>query len=176
MLETILGLFSSSAFGAITGLIGSYLTKIEERKNLELKYNFDLKMADIRLKETTIENTHQIAIADKQMEKSKIEGEIKIEEGELASFKDSINIGNQNTGNTIIDGIRSLMRPLITTYLLIVSSILTVLVWNLVDGLDSLPKEELISILQHVIYSVMSLTSMAVCWWYGARSSSKYVK
>jgi len=172
MLDIILGIFSSSGVGSIIGMVGSFLTKWNERKVEELKYKRELKMMDFRLKELEIENSHQLAVADKKMQKAQIEGEIRVEEAELSAFTESLKSQRVKTGVKVIDGLKGAMRPIITVYLLTITSLLTYYFWELVDGVEDLPKAELLEILKYIIFQMIALTSLATAWWFGSRPSS----
>lgn len=172
MLDTILGIFTSSGLGAIVGLLGSWLTKREERRTLELKYDFDVKMAELRKSEAEMEFNHELAIADKQIEKTEIEGEIKVEEAELNAFLEGLKEQQQLYKIKFVDAVRGLMRPVITIYLLIIATYITYKI-NSHVGISAVDKAELLAVFKDTIAQIMFLVTTAIAWWFGSRPSSQ---
>ncbi len=174
MLEAIGAIFSSSGLGAIVGLFGSWLTKREERRNMELKYDYEVKMAEMRKSEAEMEFNHELALADKQMERAQVEGEIQRDVEEIAAFKESLKEQQQIYGIKFVDSIRGLMRPLITIYLLVIGTIITITIGSYVNGIEgAMDDMELIKMYRDTIARVMFLLTTAVAWWFGSRPSSK---
>jgi hypothetical protein len=169
----LVDLFATGGFGTVVGLLGSYLTKREERKQYELDAKHKLQMAEIRFKEVELENSHEIAIASKNIERAEVEGSIKIDGIEAKAFVESVKNSHTPIGVKLVDSIRGLMRPIITVYLLIVATILTFKIDDLVGGLTSLGPEKLFALYEDVIMQVVFLTATAVTWWFGSRPSRK---
>ena len=84
-----------------------------------------LKKQQNDIDELKLEQLHELSMADKEMDRAKIEGGIKIEHAEVGAFSDS----QRTLGN--LQGALRWVRPAITGYLLIVSSILVFVVWDL---------------------------------------------
>lgn len=173
MLDAIVGIFSSSGLGAIVGLFGSWLTKREERRNAELKYDYEVKMAQIRKQEAELEFNHELALADKKMEQAKTEGEIKMDIQEIEALRDSMKEQQMTYGIKFVDALRGMMRPVITIYLLLVASYVAFKIGGYIGGLEAIDTEELVSMYKDTISQVMFLLTTAVTWWFGSRPSSK---
>lgn len=169
-----LSFLTSSTAGGIIGVIGSWLTKREERKNSQLKLDYEIKMAEIRREEAKAEAEHELAMADKQMERAQVEGNIAIGEAELNAFQEGLREQSKTYGIKIVDSIRGLMRPVITLYLLIIATLLMVKIHELVGGMENaFSPEELIKTYKAVIDQLLFLTATAVTWWFGSRPSSQ---
>lgn len=174
MLEAIIAIFSSSGLGAIVGLFGSWLTKREERRNLELKYDYDVKMAEIRKSEAEMEFNHELALADKQIERAQVEGAIQRDVEEMAAFRESLKEQQQMYKIKFVDAIRGLMRPLITIYLLVIATFVTMKIGGYVGGLQgAMDPNELVTMYKDTIAQVMFLVTTSVTWWFGSRPSSQ---
>ena len=132
-----------------------------------------MKLAEIRKDEAKIEADHELALADKQIERAQVEGSVAIDQAEIEAFTDGLKEQSKNYGIKVVDGIRGLMRPLITVYLLVIATLLTLKINQLVGGLDSLEMSELKGIYDNVINQMLFLTATAVTWWFGSRSSSQ---
>ena len=172
----IVDLFSTGGMGALVGMLGSWMTKREQRKNLELTIKRDLQLGELRLKELAAESAHEVQMADKQMERAEIEGEIAIEEAEVDAFAESLKTQARSTGVVVIDAIRGLMRPVITVFLLVLSTWLAVNVHKMVGGLDSMPGNELFDLYKLIIQQLIFLTVTAVTWWFGSRPQRSATK
>jgi len=172
-MEALLSILTSTGAGGIIGVIGSWLTKREERKNIQLQFERDVKLAEIRKDEAKIEADHELALADKQIERAQVEGSVAIDQAEIKAFSEGLKEQSKTYGIKAVDGIRGLMRPLITVYLLVIATLLTLKINQLVGGLDSLEMSELKGIYDNVINQMLFLTATAVTWWFGSRPSSQ---
>ncbi|WP_246109296.1 hypothetical protein [Reinekea thalattae] len=174
MLEVIAGIFSSSGLGAIVGLFGSWLTKREERKNLNLKYDYEVQMAQIRKSEAELEFNHELALADKHIERAQVEGDIQRDIDEMSAFTESLKEQQQMYKISFVDAIRGLMRPLITVYLLVIGTYVTIKIGGYVGGIEgAMDADEMIKMYKETINQVMFLLTTAVTWWFGSRPSSQ---
>ena len=173
MLDSVLGFFSSSGVGAIVGAVGSWAAKREARKIKQLDNEHEKDMANIGIQETKQEHEHAMALADKEIQKLKQEGETKIEIGELGAFTESLKTLGKNSGVLWVDAVRSLMRPLITTYLLALTTYIAYLVNSKAGGIEALPPSEIYALYSHIINQTMFLTTVAVTWWFGSRDWGK---
>lgn len=174
MWESLVSILTTTGTGGILGVLGSWLTKREERKNLEIKYKHEKELAEIRNKEAEIEAKHELAMADKDYERAELEGEQQISEKELDVLKVSLKEQGMLYGIGFVDAVRGMMRPLITIYLLIIATFVTLHINEVVGGLkvfDGDP-QELIDTYKEVINQVLFLTATAVTWWFGSRPSS----
>ena len=172
-MEALLSILTSTGAGGIIGVVGSWLTKREERKNIQLQFERDVKMAEIRKDEAKIEADHELALADKQIERAQVEGSVAVDQAEVEAFTQGLKEQSKTYGIKAVDGIRGLMRPLITVYLLVIATLLTLKINQLVGGLDSLEMSELKGIYDNVINQMLFLTATAVTWWFGSRPSSQ---
>lgn len=162
MLTTILGLLGSPILGSAIGFLGSWLKDREARKQQEQNFKHQQIMAEINAKNTREELSLRGDIAET------------VSVGE--AFESSQKYGNQKSGSPILDGIRSLVRPLVTTYLLVVSTYFGYSIHHLLGGLDILTPAELLTIYKEIIVSMLALTNMSVAWWFGSRPSKKDTK
>jgi hypothetical protein len=164
----------SSGLGGIVGLVGSWLTKREERLSQEARFKHEVQMAEIRKEEARFEAEHELAMAEKQIERASVEGDIAITKEEVSAFKESLKEQTLKYGGWV-DALRGLMRPVITVYLLIIASIIAFKLNNLTGGLETLADDQqtkMLSIYEEVINQVLFLTATAVTWWFGSRPSS----
>ncbi|MDB2409409.1 hypothetical protein N9W57_02155 [Pseudomonadales bacterium] len=172
-MEALFSILTSTGAGGIIGVLGSWLTKREERKNIQLQFERDIKLAEIRKEEAKIEAEHELAIANKQIERAEVEGSIAVGQAEVEAFTEGLKEQRKTYGIKAVDGIRGLMRPLITIYLLVIATLLTLKINQLVGGLDSIEMSHLKDIYDSVIDQMLFLTATAVTWWFGSRPSSQ---
>ena len=138
-------------FSTLAGLLGSYLTRVEERKANRDKYEFELKAKQL-------DSDIALAQADKAIEQQdmKDRGEAFTETQKASKYMD---IG------------RSIMRPFITVYLLIFCTWLTYMCYELTGGLENMDKEFIESIFEFAVTSALNLNVFAVTYWFGSRPS-----
>lgn len=158
MIETLMSFLGSPILGSAIGFFGSYLKDRENRKREELSFKHQQAMAEINAKNKREELSLQGELAEK------------VSIGE--AFEASQRYGNQKSGSPVLDGIRSLVRPLVTTYLLGVTTYFAYTIHALLGGLEILTPAELLSLYKEIIVSMLALTNMSVAWWFGSRRSS----
>lgn len=173
MIGEIISIFTSGGFGAIIGGIGSIFTRIEERKAKKDQYEHDYKMAQIALEESKLDRQHELSMADKERIKTEVEGAIDVKKLDYQALIETVKDSQKPTGIKWVDAVRALMRPLITTYLLIVSSIIAVQVFRYTQGLASLSPTEILTMYKDLISNINFLTNVSVTWWFGTRSTNK---
>jgi len=182
MLETVLGIASSAGLGSIVGVVGGWLTKRENRKADAQRQAHDLALANIDLQQDRMSQDHALALADKGMESSQLEGQIAVDiakaEGavsidkiEAEAFASSVAIQTKMTGILFVDGIRYLMRPVITVYLLIATTYFMYSTHDTVDGLASIPVDDLYTLYANMINQLLFLTITSVSWWFMSRGT-----
>ena len=164
-MEWLVSVFASSGFGAVIGLFGGILQKKIELKAENAKMNYELKRRELDLKESAQERGHEIDMANKNIERAQVEGQIQVESLEVGAFTES-----QKNGK--VDGALRFVRPVITGYLLIMSSVLFYSVWSNVGGLTAIPKAELVEMLLMMISTAMFLTVTCTAWWFGSRGGN----
>ncbi|ABC28924.1 hypothetical protein HCH_02094 [Hahella chejuensis KCTC 2396] len=71
-----------------------------------------------------------------------------------------------------VDAIRDLMRPLITVYLLILATFVTLNISRHLGGVGALSPVDLMVLYKEAIAQMLFLTTTAVTWWFGSRPSS----
>lgn len=163
MLEALIPLFST-----IFGTVGALCKGHQERKLRTLELEYGLKNRDKDLEELKVENEHRQRIAQTEAETAR---EISVDKTLQASytaigpmFKDS-----QSPWLRAVDGFTALMRPMITLYLLVVTTYMASCVNEVVDGLNALQPTELVGLYKNIIMSLISLTMTTVGWWFGSR-------
>lgn len=171
MLGTIVDLFTGGAAGGLLGLLGTYLTRIEERKVAQLKFTHEEKMGELRLKEVEGERNHALALQDKKIEQAEVEGKIRIDEATVAGWASTL--VDEASKSKFGAMVKATIRPIITMYLLGVSTYLAVNIWAITKGLEGLEHEELLDILRQILAQILFLTTTCVTWWFGARPSSQ---
>ena len=130
-MSALLGLFTSSGFGALVGLGGAWVQKREERKLLEAKFKFQLSLAERQA----------------QVEGLRIEGQkFAAAEGSLQASYDFANPVSGWASNIL-----SLMRPVLT---LCWTAITIYMLWQLYRTPAGLPPE----LLQLMIFITTTAT------------------
>jgi len=175
MFETIMGVLGSSGFGVITGLVGSFLAKREERLSMALRFKHENTMMQYELQRDVQDHAHDLDMADKNMEMAETEGQIATDVAEMGNIHETIQAQAKASGIGWLDGILRFVRPVITFYLLVILTIIGFKLHTLVGGLDKLPIAEVFSLYKHIIYQTVFLAVTAVAWWFGSRGGNMKV-
>ena len=161
----IADIFTSSGLGGLIGGVTSLLIKREERKERQQDQLHEIRLTKLSLAEQKLEQSHELAVINKKIDKAEVEGEIKIEGKEVDAFIASQN--NQPTGG----GLRW-VRPIITFYLLVMATAISIRVFAVTGGIEGLSVEKQAEMLLQIIDSIMFLATLSVSWWFAARGTS----
>lgn len=132
-------LFSSAGFGAITGGFFGWLNRREDRKNQAQLQKYEL---------------------DRIGKQSDSDVRLKDAEG----FADS-----QKTISKIGDAIKSAVRPIVTGFLMYLTWDIYTELTEMLNGLESLPVEKMVSLYHQIVLNIIALTAMAISWWFASR-------
>ncbi len=164
-MDWLTGVLSSSGLGAITGMIGGFAEKWVDIKAKRMEYNYELQMRAHDIKEASLERTHEIDMANKQMERAEVEGDIKISSIEADAFVAS----QENAGKSKL---LTYIRAAITLFMLMAATALSLMVWYQVGGIDAMTMKQLTYLLNRIVESILFLTVTCVTWWFAARASN----
>jgi hypothetical protein len=162
----IVDLFTSSGVAGITGLLGGLGQKWFDLRKVKLDYFHKIKMSELELRSLELEQSHELAVADKQVERSKVEGELKVTQKEIDAFQASYDYAKNER-----DWLRWI-RPAITFYVLVWATILCFNIWIKNNGLDGFDEIELKALLTSTVNTVTYLLIMCVSWWFGSRGGN----
>lgn len=181
-LTTLLG---SVFTGGATGLIGLGVSAFTKFKEAKEKNRHNEAMAHID--KETMEAEAKLAI-----QKVEIEGEIEqniettkaISQALSASYEhDKRAYATGKLGGfgrvmmVIVDFLRGIIRPGLTIYLVILTTIMYSTMVDLTEGLDAAFKaDDATAILKQIVAMVLYLTSTCVTWWFGGRQMEKQSK
>lgn len=157
---TIAALLASPLLGSITGFLGSWLTKKEERKQKEADYAHDEKMLALR-------NQQEILIAEKKLQGVIEEGKLAIDKEEMAAFRES-----QVKSTPLGEKIKNMMRAALICYVALICGILTFAIYRQIGGLDAMGTAALVALFSDSVAMFFYMFSMGYSWFYGIRGSS----
>ncbi len=170
----------SAIFSGISGLVGGYLTKKENRLTMIENNKHELAMAQVDAQNAEFELRASIQIAKNKLQIAQAEGEIEADLIETQSaadierlageaFKEGMKDANKPTGYPGVDKFRALTRPLITWSLyFFVIVMFGFLQWK-VGALVAADTDLLIKLYVYLVQSVIYLFIMAVSWWFMSR-------
>jgi hypothetical protein len=183
-MEFLLGLLGTGGLGpvlsGISGLIGGWLTKRENRKMAQLEHAHEVQMAQIDQKAAEFELQASLALAEKQIDLTQTEGDVErdiieaqsvadVERNEAEAFRYGLQEAMKPTGHSGVDKFRALTRPLITWSLYAFVLAIFVVLHLKVGDLVAEDTELLIKLYVYLVQSVIYLFIMAVSWWFMSR-------
>lgn len=175
MLETLIGLISSSVGGSAIGILGNWLKADSERKAEEAKLNKEIELeklnsanlrleAGLRLQEIRLQNQGKIDLA--ALEASRVQ-EISSVELQKASYETD----KASYGIIFVDAIRGLTRPVLTLLSVVLLGWLAYHLTVIVDTQQLLTQDEVAKVYHRLLDSVIFLSSASFSWWFGSRPS-----
>lgn len=192
-MEAILGFLGTGGLGPIisgvTGLVGGWLTKRENRKLAEIDNAHEVRMAEVDQAAAKFELEATVTLADMQIDLAQTEGEIEqdlieaqseadVERLEATAFASGLVEGHKPTGYPFVDKFRAMTRPLITWSLYIFVAIIFYVLHLKVGAIVAEDTELLVKLYVYLVQSVIYLFIMAVSWWFMSRGekSAKVIK
>ncbi len=177
-----MGIFESILSGGLTGLLGVVVQRIADYKNKQLdiqisreKNEHDIKMREVdalimaqewaaRTQVATIEAESKMDVADSAAFASSFNEPVRYSEGvKPTKFAGSMLI--------LLDFIRGIVRPGLTIYLCVLTTMIYFQAKNLIgEGLDPLKAYDL---LNEIVGTVLYLTVTCLLWWFGVRNKAK---
>ena len=189
--------------GGVTGLIGNAFTTWFKYKNAKMEHTHKEKMVSLETSAMIQEAQMQIRVT-----KSRIEGEIELADAAAFTTSQKVGseklfhekwidmimeAGKQSKwtgwiykilGTMIaaafafVDWLNAAMRPTLTLYLVLGSSYITYLAWQIMQqaGLDTMTATQAVGIFSQVTSTVIYLAVSAVTWWFGDRTMSKFLQ
>jgi len=183
MLSAIAGVFSSAAFGGITGLFGTLISKVGDYYALKQKNAFDLAMRDKDMAIAQIEATKEVTIAqdtnaaNREIAESEVLG--KSYEADRATYltpdvqKDvpPKMKGIVALAMAVVDFVRGMTRPGLTLYLCILTTLMYLQMKAIVTaaGQQAFTPADAVKIIILIVDAVIYLTTVTVTWWFGTR-------
>lgn len=186
--------------GGLTGLIGSVTTSITNYKMQKLKNEHDREMIQLESEAMREEAKMQIAI-----KKVEIEGAIEL--ADTQAFVESQKTSNVSlfsekwidklfavegwakfvsvpfgvliaSGFALVDFLRGFMRPALTIYLSVMTSVITWMAWDILNkhNIETMTVQQAIVIYNDVTSIVVYLTVSCVTWWFSDRQTAKFIQ
>jgi Flp pilus assembly protein TadB len=191
MLDTVLNIIGSAAGGSLIGLIGTFIKGRDERKERDAQRAHDLALRDLDREEMQLEaelamKRTEAEIAGK-LKTLDMEGQISrdIEASKLQAVSYESDQASYSKGATkmlrgffgglaafmlvCVDVFRGVMRPGITSYLLVIESLIAWQLYLLLNSFTALDSAEALILFTTIINSIVFLTSTSVTWWFGSR-------
>lgn len=149
--EFLSSALGGSALGAVAAAVVRWQQGKQELEKLRLQQAHELALAKAELQQAK-------ALADVELIKST--GSTQVE-----SYTHDAIIG----GTGLVGAVRALVRPLLTAFLVVSTTALGLVLADTtqLDPVDST------ALLKQIVDGLVSCTSMALAWWFGARSHIK---
>lgn len=182
-MEFITDALGSILGGGATGLFGTIATAFVSYKKIKEENRHKEQMAVVNQQTIRLEG-------ELNLRQAQVEGEIQqsladtkaAAEGLVASYEhDQRRYATGKLGKfgrflmVLVDFARGSMRPGLTTYLVVLTTLMYVEMLTLVNGLQgALNGSNAVVLLQHIIMTVLYLTVTCVTWWFAGRQLEKY--
>lgn len=158
MLDIIAAVFGSTGFGALIGGIGGLANRY-----------LDLKVKALELADKKDQRTHELMVLDRELqgkvEISSIEGQAKVESAAYDAMAASYGADKATYGIRFVDGVRGLMRPLITAIFLAIVCYAQYRIWLLVGDTLDLTGAQAFEVIQWTLFEA----SVVIGWWFASR-------
>lgn len=183
MLDFLGGLFTSVVGGGVTGILGVVVQRVADYKNKQLdmqiakeKYAHETNMRKVDAEIMAQEWAGRTRVAE-------VEAEAKVDAADASAFQASFAEPTRATAPikvtrgqawvvVILDVIRGIVRPGLTVYLCVLTTLVYMQATALigVDGIAALTSEQVLQLILKVVGTVLYLTTTCVLWWFGTRN------
>ena len=159
-MTTLLSLLASPIIGSITGFLGSWLTKKEERALKALEFQHEEAMLAAK-------NQQEILVAEKKLQGVIEEGRLAVEKADVDAFGKS-----QEKSSTFGEKVKNMMRAILISYVAIVCGLLTFAIHRQIGGIGAMESAALAALFADTVCMFFYMFSMGYAWFYGIRGSS----
>ena len=182
MIEVLGTIFGSIFGGGATGLLGIVAQRWADYKNKQLdielqrtKYEHEIKLREAdaaimaqewaaRTRVAEVEAAGREAVADSQaftasfgMEPTRYSEGVKPSRG-------------QGWVLVLLDALRGAVRPVLTVYLCVLTTLVYLQARDLLAGEDGMTAEQALDLVRLVVGTILYLTTTCVLWWFGTRN------
>lgn len=168
-------LFSMIFSGSFVGLLGSISNKFFEFKMEQQKAENARLQAELDIKIIQAENEGKFKVAEleaaSQMDVAASQAFAASYQLEPKMYHSNSKItAAQNSFLVLVDGIRGLVRPLITFSLCVIMMVVYLKAGHIIEQ-KALTPEQALKIYTEVTEAIIWLTTFSVSWWFGERSA-----
>ena len=186
MLELFGSLFTSIVSGGLTGIAGVVVQRYADYKNKQLdiemnkvKFQNDIDLKQIDLEIIQEESNARVKVAE-------IETEGRSDVADSNAFSQSFYTEPQRYSEkvkttqgqawlfVVLDFIRGLIRPTLTVYLCVLSTLVYTQARTLIE--QGLSPTESLDLVKQVVGTILYLTTTCVLWWFGTRNKGPQPK
>jgi hypothetical protein len=191
MLEILGTVFGSIFSGGATGIIGVVAQRFADYKNKQLDMQLEAQRQANALQMKEVDAKIMAQEATAKVEQTKVEGELRKEDdiikgktetdvADAAALAASYNLEpKQFSSGTLTDGQRWLMvvldafrgavRPLLTIYLCMLTTLVYYQARNILSG-QQLDMATAMELEKMIVGTILYLTTTCVLWWFGTRN------
>lgn len=182
ILETI---FSSVLGGGVTGILGVVVQRIADYKNkqLDLQLNSQKQEHEIALKRIDAEIMAHEWASRTSIASTEASTQMDVAESQAfaASFNEPVKYSSevkptpaQGWMFVLLDFIRGIVRPGLTIYLCVLTTLIYMESRSLMGG--SVDPMEASKLLHEVVGTVLYLTTTCLLWWFGVRNKGQKLR
>lgn len=179
-----LGLITSAFGGGLTGLIGGAVDKVfaYKTKKLEIEQNRERFAHEVNMRKADAEIMAQEWAARTKV--AEVEGAAKIEVEDAKAFATSLTTDDKNYLDyldklnpkqdwffVILECVKGLIRPGLTLYLCLLTTLLYIKAAKLVPS--EVPVDTALNMVTSIQNTIMYLTTTCILWWFGTRNKEK---
>lgn len=175
-----LGLITSAFGGGLTGLLGGVVDKVftYKTKKLEIEQNRERFAHEVNMRKADAEIMAQEWTARTKV--AEVEGAAKVDVADAAAFSASFNEPERYAVNVTekqnwlmvgLDVCRGIVRPGLTLYLCVLTTLLYLKAHRLVPS--EIPADQALSMVTEIQNTIMYLTTTCILWWFGTRNKAK---
>lgn len=171
MLDFIGNALGAIASGGITGILGAGVSLFGEWKKQQMANMHKERMEELR----------QDAM-ELQMAMVREQGKIAVDVAEMGAFTASqkndaasYSVGQELSSGqkwlmVFVDFMRGMIRPTMTIYMTVLTTVLYVQVMGLVGGLEGvITKTDALNLASQIILVILYITTTVILWWFGTR-------
>jgi len=159
------------ASGGITGLLGAGINIFGEIKKQKLVFSHEEQMESLRQDSMRLQQDLNKAEAEAAMNVSEMKAFTESQKNDKAAYTDPSKMGAVGRFFMgFVDFMRGMIRPSMTIYMTVLTTLMYMEVMDLIGGLDGvLTKEVALQLANQIILVILYITTTVVLWWFGTR-------
>lgn len=171
MMDWIGNALGAIASGGITGLIGAGISVYGEIAKQKLIYKHEEAMEGLKQDGMRLQMEIITKQADASISVSEMEAFAESQKNDAASYSKGQELTKyQKWLMVVVDFFRGLIRPVMTVYMTVLTTLIYMRVMELVGGLEGLiDKDAALQLANQIILVILYITTTVILWWFGTR-------
>lgn len=157
--------------GGLTGIFGSAISIFGKIKQQSMMNDHEVAMGKLKQDDMRLQKELMLAQTEASVSIAEMQAFAESQKNDEASYSKGQELtGGQKWLMVIVDFLRGMIRPSMTIYMTVLTTMIYWQVMELVGGLEGvIDKTQAYALSQQIILVILYITTTVILWWFGTR-------